>query len=139
LLLIAWHTQTITTNFLKSPGHMIGDLVLLPLAGFLITKFYHEVSDPTPSVGAKVHTYLAAILAISATTLATMYSVLVSNNYQGLWSAPHTIFILFLAYILINFLIKALTYLYSRSNSRLWLNYFTVITAIAAHIALKLI
>ena len=139
LLLIAWQSDAITNVLIKSPGFMIGDLILLPFAGLLITKFYQQIIDPTASVTSKRVPYAALILATLATIGATVYSMLVSGNYHGLWSVPHTIFIWFMAYIMIVFLFKGLVYLSSHPARYLWFNYLGVIAAVSVHIMLKLL
>ena len=138
LLLIAWRTDTITAEFLRSPGHMIGDLVLLPAGGFLIASFYRRTAEPPPSVGSGRITYAAVALASLVTVTTTVYSIGVSGNYQGLWSVPHTVFIWMIAYVLISYFFRGLGRLLSRPARSLWLNYLGVTAVVSTHIALKL-
>ena len=139
LLLIAWRAGAITDTFLKSPGFMIGDLILLPLAGGLIAGCYKKSRSSLHSAPAKRLTYIALALATLSALAATLYSLFLSGNYHGIWSVPHTLFIWFIAYILVHFILKGAYLLYTRSAYGLQYHYAAVIAAISGHILLKLL
>ena len=139
LLLIAWRAGAITDTFLKSPGFMIGDLILLPLAGGLIAGCYKKSWAPLHPAPAKKLNYIALALATLAVLAATLYSLLVSGNYHGIWSVPHTLFTWFVVYVLAHFILKGAYLLYTRSAPGLQYHYAAVIVAVSGHILIKLL
>lgn len=104
LFLIAWKTNSISVVLLKHPGFMIGDFLLLPLAGFLITYFYQSVNSPMTFVTSMKFTYFAIIFAVICTMLSALRSIFITKNYHGIWSLPHITFIWFMVYILASFI-----------------------------------
>lgn len=137
LFLIAWKTKTINTVLLGHPSFLIGDFLLLPLAGFLITYFYQSISNPSALVTTTNWNYLSVIFAIAITIVLATYSV-ITKSYNGVWSIPHTIFILFFVYILSNFLIRGLLTILPMPTLSLGLIYVAVVLVILAHIVIKL-
>ena len=138
LLLIAWRTGTVTTTFLTSPGFMIGDLVLLPAAGLLIARHYRWAARSSVSEASRVLQGTALGLATVGTASATIYSTLISRNYEGAWSVPHTLFIWFLAYVLIGYFLAGPKHLSSGGPLPIRLDYLGVAAAVTGHIAIKL-
>jgi len=138
LLLIAWGTDSITEVFLKNPGFMIGDFLLLPFAGFLIARFYRQSAKFRIPLISKRWTYVAVLLATFVTIIGTLYSTLISGSYHGLWSVPHTLFIWVMTYMVASFLLNGFASLRSRSKPSLWISYLGVLGAIAAHVTIKL-
>jgi hypothetical protein len=132
LLLFAWRTD-ILFEFFRNPKFMISDFLLLPTCGFLVTRFYHSIEEPTaPAASAKVaHTTLA--LATMATILATLYSVFISNNYGGVWAVPHTLFIWFIAYMLIGFFIRSVLQSRAHPTPRVWPHQIGVALSLIGH------
>ena len=139
LLLIAWRADAITDTLLRSPGFMIGDLVLLPLAGGLIASCYRKSWTPPHPTHPKILTYSSLVVATLFVLAATHYSLLVSGNYHGIWSVPHTLFIWFIAYVLVHFFFKGAYFLCTRSAPGLRYRYAAVVPAVSGHILLKLI
>mgnify|MGYP001588874587 FL=1 len=105
LLLLAWKTESLF-KFLRNPKFMISDFLLLPTCGFLVAHFYRSVEKSAPSAASAKVTRISLALATITAVLATMYSIFVSNNYGGVWSIPHTLFIWFIAYVLIGFFMR---------------------------------
>lgn len=138
LFLIAWRTDSITSVLLKHPGFMVGDFVLLPLAGFLVAYFYQSADSVLDLMRSKKWDYFSIIFATLFTIVATSYSIFISKHYQGIWSIPHTIFIWFIIYILANFLSKGSYQLLYKPNRYLWMIYIGVLIAISFHIIIKL-
>ncbi len=137
LLLISWREGDIYEGLLRDPGHMIGDFVMLPLAALLITQFYQSVADPHPLAVSHRITHIALLGSASTTVGVTFYSISISQNYQGVWSVPHTAFIWFFAYVLATFLIKGALQLSRDSTSRWYAMYGGVVLAVAVHLVLK--
>jgi len=139
LVLIAWRTNSVSTALLKHPGFMIGDFLLLPLAGFLITYFYQSVSNPVTSLASMKFTYFAIIFAVLCTMLATLGSIFITKNYHGIWSVPHTIFIWFMVYILASFIPRGFFQLIHVPSTKLWIVGLLVLFFAISHLALPLI
>ena len=117
---------------------MVGDFLMLPLAGFFVARFYRSVAKPHPAAVRLRLTVLVLGIATVVTLLATLFSLFVSGNYQGLWSVPHTLFIWFIAYLLIGFFIRGALQLRSRATRSLYSMYAAVLLALTVHISLKL-
>lgn len=139
LFLIARKTNSITTNLLKHPGFMIGDFLLLPLAGFLITYFYQSVSNPTDSVMSVKFTYFALIFGFVYVVASTLGSIFVTNNLHGIWSIPHGIFIWLMAYILSGFISRGFFQLIHVNNTTLWIIWIAVLFIGIVHVSFPLI
>ena len=138
LLLIAWRTEAVTSVLLRSPGYMIGDFLMLPLAGFLIARYYRTHGSPHLLENAARATLLAISIATLATITLTLFSLLISQHYHGVWSVPHTLFIWLIACILTGFFLRSTPRLWS---NRTWSSYFpyvSVVLALVVHISLKL-
>ena len=137
LLLIAWRLDIVTSEFLRNPAFMVGDLVLLPLCGALIAAFYRSASLEMPSEwGARIAIGSAAIASISAGATAA-FSVFVTETYHGWWSAPHTLFIWLFAYVFVSFLPRAFTDLMFYLSARKIYHVMAVILLPVAHISIK--
>lgn len=139
LFLFALRTNSLS-SFLKHPGFMFGDFLMLPLAGFLITLFYQQITTPVSSVTSKNWTYITAIIALFLTALSAYRTLFVWKTAPAdIFLAPHLIFYFLFLYALINFLSKGLLQLLPNSTSFLWILYLGVIVAISTHLTLPLI
>ena len=137
ILLIAWRLEIITSEFLRNPAFMVGDLVLLPLCGALIAAFYRSASLEMPSEwGARIAVGSAAIASISAGATAA-FSIFVTETYHGWWSAPHTLFIWLFAYVFVSFLPRAFTDITFYLSTRKIYHVVAVILLPVAHISIK--
>ena len=132
LLLLAWRTDSLF-GFFRNPKFMISDFLLLPACGFLVACFYRSVRRPAGVATSKRVNYGSMGLATLATILATGYSIFISNNYGGVWSVPHTLFIWFMAYILIGFFATGVLQLRVRSRPSLWFHHIGVALALVGH------
>jgi len=137
LLLVAWREDDIYEGLLRDPGHMIGDFFMLPIAGLLITQFYRGVVEARLVVMNQKITHVALLCSSFTTIGVTFYSVWISQNYQGVWSLPHTVFIWFFSYVLITFLIKGAIQLSRNSSPRMCATYTGVMLAMGIHLSLK--
>ena len=137
ILLIAWRLDVITSEFLTNPAFMVGDLVLLPLCGTLIAAFYRSASLEMPSEwGTRIAIGSAVIAGIAAGATA-LFSIFLSETYQGWWSAPHTLFIWFFAYVFISFLPRSISDMVFYLSSRKTYHVMAVILLPVAHMTLK--
>ncbi len=132
VLLLAWRTDSLF-EFIRNPKFMISDFLLLPACGFLVTRFYQSVEKPAASVASAKVGYVSLPLATIATILATMYSVLVSNNFGGVWSVPLMLFFGFFTYVLTGFFVRGVLQLRVRSTPSLWFYQTGVVAAIGGH------
>lgn len=136
-MLIAWHLDLVTNDFLRNPAFMVGDLVLLPLCGALIAGFYRSASLDLPDEwGHRIAVGSAAIASIAAVATA-VFSVSVTETYQGLWSVPHTLFIWFFAYVFVSFLPRAFSDITFYVKARKIYHLMAIVTLPVAHISLK--
>ena len=137
ILLIAWRLEVITSEFLRNPAFMVGDLVILPLCGALIAAFYRSASLEMPSEwGTRIAVGSAAIASIAAGATA-VFSIFVTDTYLGWWSAPHTLFIWLFAYVFVSFLPRAFTDITFYLRTRKIYHLMAVIALPAAHISTK--
>ena len=137
ILLIAWRVDVITSEFLRNPAFMVGDLVLLPLCGGLIAAFYRSASLEMPSEGGtRIAIGSAAIAGIAAGATAA-FSIFVTETYYGWWSVPHTLFICFFAYVFVSFLPRAFSDITFYLSTRKIYHVIVVILLPAAHISMK--
>ena len=132
LLLLAWRTDNLF-EFFRNPKFMISDFLLLPACGFLVTRFYHSVEKPAVSAASAKVGYVSLALATVVTVLATTYSIFVSNNFGGVWSVPHTLFIWFIAYMLIGFFVRGALQLRVHPTLSSWLYQTGVALAMIGH------
>ena len=137
LLLIAWQLDVITSEFLTNPAFMVGDLVLLPLCGALISAYYRSASLEMPSEWGMRVAVGSGVLAGVAAGATAAFSILASGTYHGLWSVPHTIFIWFFAYTFISFLLRAFSDMTFYLSTRKVYHVMAVILMPVAHMTLK--
>lgn len=137
ILIIAWRLNIVTSEFLRNPAFMVGDLVLLPLCGALIAAFYRSASLEMPSEwGARIAVGSAAIASISAGSTAA-FSIFVTETYHGWWSVPHTLFIWLFAYAFVSFIPRAFTDITFYLRTRKIYHLMAVIALPAGHISTK--
>ncbi len=137
LLLIAWRLEIITSDFLRNPAFMVGDLVLLPLAGALMAAFYRSASFQMPVQPGRVIALGSAILAAISAGATAAFSIFVSETYHGLWSVPHTLFIWLFAYTFISFLPRAFLDFRLKFKARQVCRLVAVALLPTAHLMLK--
>ena len=113
---------------------MVGDLVLLPFAAFLIARS-HRSAVPVAAGGWR--TWQTALGLATLSTAATTGYSLSFGSYHGVWSLPHTLFIWLLAYVLIGYLITAFPLAWHRRASPPGLSYAGVVSAVVAHTLIK--
>jgi len=134
LVLVAIRTQTVGSVLLANLA-FIGDLVLLPCAGFLITYFYRAVTNAVDVVTSPVWNYGAGVLAV---LLAAMSAA--RNDLISIWWAPHLTFYWFFAYMTISFLCKGLLQLILGTNKKfLWSFWVGVLILTSVHGILGLV
>lgn len=131
LLLLAWRTDGLV-EFFRNPKFMVSDFFLLPACGFLVARFYRSVEKPVPLATSPKVTLIALALATTSAILATAYSIFVSHNY-GAWSVPHTLFIWFIAYMLIGFFVRSVLQLRAQSTRSRWAYPIAVALAMIGH------
>lgn len=140
LLLIAWRTNSITTILLKNLGFMIGDFIMLPLAGFLITLFYQQINSPVDFIISNNLTYPILVVALIITVLSGYATLFVWKTLPlDISVIPHGIFYFFMTYILLNFFIKGLLQLFSSPTPFLWMLYIGVLFSIGMHLLVPMI
>jgi len=132
LLLLAWRADSLF-EFFRNPKFMISDFLLLPACGFLVARFYRSVEEPVLLAASAKVTRISLALATISAVLATMYSIFISNNYGGVWSVPHTLFIWFIAYMLIGFFVRSALQLRVHSTRTSWLYPIGVALAMIGH------
>ena len=137
LLLIAWRLDVVESDFLRRPVFIAGDMVLLPLCGALIAAYYRSASLELPSEWGFRIAVGSGVLAAVAAGATAAFSILASETYHGLWSAPHTIFIWFFAYTFISFLPRALSDMTFYLSRRKIFHVMSVILMPVAHLTLK--
>lgn len=125
LFLIGWGTNNLDT--LLSLKFMIGDFIMLPLAGGLITYFYQSVKKPSSLATSKNITYFASVFATSITVISTLYSLFISHHYQGVWSIPHTVFIWLMSYILVSFISRGFIQILHSERRKFFLGLYSVV------------
>lgn len=133
LFLMALRTGEISA-LLKHPGNMIGDFLMLPLAGFLITLFYQSVGNPANIITSAKWMYVSLTISVFLTIFIVLGGIFITKSKHTLWYVPHIVFSWVFAYIMINFLIKGVLQLLSNSTLFLWSLYTGVIVSIAIHI-----
>ena len=139
LFLFALRTNSLDT-FLRHPGFMIGDFLMLPLAGFLITFFYQQFTNPISLITSKNWTYIALVIGLSLAVLSAYRTLFVWKTAPvDILIIPHFFFYWFISYILINFFIKGLLQNLSSSTPLSWLIYIGVILVVLVHLILPMI
>ncbi len=138
LLLFAIKTKTLR-NFLRHPGFMIGDLVILPMVGFLVIFFYRLINS--------LHIFTLSYFTISIALVSLVLSLL--NAYRSLfvWKTvkfnlllvPHFFFYWFMSYILISFFVIGLWEILFNPNIFILSIYFTVAAGVVTHFILPMI
>lgn len=128
LLLVAIRTKSFNESILKSPGIMVGDIFLLPIAGFLITTFYQSIQNPLPILQSTWWNLLLIIAAVLASISAYRF------KHLNIWWLPHNVFYFLMAYIVITFLAKGLIQLvFSKEEFNLWLSWILAMILISVH------
>lgn len=135
LVLAAWRLKTLNA-LLKHPGYMVGDLIMIPLAGFLITLFYQSVNNPTISVLSVRWIYFGIAFATLYTIITFIASIFISKTVHGFWFIPHTIFIWFISYVLFNFFTKGFLQVLSKTTPSLLSIYIIAALAVLTHFIL---
>jgi len=134
LLLVAIKTKTVFSVLLANPA-FIGDLFLLPIAGFLITYFYRSVNNPIDIIILPVWSYVILTIAIILTVVSVT-----RNELFNIWWIPHQTFYCFFAYLTISFLIKGLLQLILvTSDKALWLVWASVLILVSASAILGIV
>ncbi len=137
LFLLAWRLDVITSDFLRNPAFMVGDLLLLPLCGALMASFYRSSE---PGMQLDLRRWIVATSAVAATIAAgatATFSIFVTETYHGIWSVPHTLFIWFFAYAFVSFLPRAfILVVFNLSSFGIFRLMFIMILPMA-HIMLK--
>ncbi len=134
LVLVAIQTKTVGSVLLANPA-FIGDLLLLPFAGFLIAYFYRAVVNPVGIVTSPIWCYTVGVLALLLAAISVVRSDMIS-----IWGVPHLTFYCFFAYIAISFVCKGLLQLILGTNEKfLWLVWVGVLILISVHVILGLI
>lgn len=138
LFVVAISTHSLG-SFLTHPAFMIGDLVMLPAAGFLITLFYQRVETP-------MHVAILFSKKWTCATLSVAFLLALYNAYFSIfiWKSappdilmsPHFFFWWFFVYVLINFLARGFGQLLYTTKYTLWLLYVGVIILVSVHLLL---
>lgn len=139
LFLFALRTNSLD-NFLKHPGFMVGDLIMLPIAGFLITLFYQQITNPVNSIVSKNWTYITIVIALILTVLSAYRTLFIWKTVPlDIFITPHLVFYFLFSYILANFILRGMLQLISASTPLLWGMYIGVILVMSVHLTLPLI
>jgi hypothetical protein len=134
LALVAIRTKTVGSVLLANPA-FIGDLLLLPCAGFLIAYFYRAVVHPVDIVTSPIWNYGVGFLALLLAAISVVRSDMIS-----IWGVPHLTFYCFFAYIAISFVCKGLLQLILGTNEKfLWLVWVGVLILTSTHVILGLV
>lgn len=122
-------------GFLRQPQFVVGDLLMLPLVGFLITFFYQRVDNPIDLVISTNWTYVTLLIALVLSALSAYRSFFVIKTMPiNIFIFAHLIFYFFMAYILLSFFPKGMLQLLSDSTPLLWIVYIGVVIATATHL-----
>jgi len=134
LVLVAIKTKTVFSVLLANPA-FIGDFLLLPVAGFLITYFYRSVTSSIDIIILPVWSYGILTIAVILTVVSVT-----RNELFSIWWLPHQTFYCFFAYLSISFLIKGLLQLIIGAGSKpLWLIWTGVLILVTSSGVLGLI
>lgn len=98
LLLVGIKTSTVKTIIFKNPAILIGDVLLLPFIGFLITSTSQRVPDTFYSNQEPLLHFTIAVIALLLTMLSAWKFKLIN-----VWWLPHGIFYWCMSYIILNF------------------------------------
>lgn len=135
LVLVAIRTTTLGSVLLENPAFMVGDLLLLPFAGFLITYFYRAVANAVDIVTSPRWSYGIGVLAVLLPAISA-----VRNDLISIWWVPHLTFYWFFAYMTISFLCKGFLQLILGTNEKfLWLVWVGVLMLTSVHGILGLV
>lgn len=134
LLVVAYKTKSVTSVFLKNPGIIIGDGILLPLATFLIVASYQEIDNSVSATGSVYWNVITFIISLTLTLLSRKRFNLTNN-----WWLPHGLFYLFMSYVVITFLSKTIWQLLNQPDNRLSFSFLIVLLAVIIHQALGII
>ena len=137
LLLLAWRLGIVTSEFLRSPAFMVGDLVLLPLCGALIASFYRSSGPAAHLLLQGWIVYISGAIALAAAGATAAFSILVTETYHGLWSVPHTLFIGFFAYVFVSFIPRGFVLIAFNLSSSSIVKLVLILALPIAHIVLK--
>ena len=111
--------------------------MLLPLCGALIAAYYRSASLDMPSEWGSRIAVGSSIIAGIATGATALFSIFVTETYQGWWSVPHTLFIWLFAYAFVSFIPRAFTDITFYLGTRKIYHLMAVIALPAGHIATK--
>ncbi len=117
LLPVAIKTNKVSTLF-KNPAFVIGDFVLLPMASGVMTYFYEIQWSWQVFIIALLITFMAGI----------KYKLL------NIWWVPHGLFYLFFLYLLLGFMLDALSQILRGDNiERALVALILVVGCVALH------
>lgn len=134
LLVVAYKTKSVMSVFLRNPGIIIGDGILLPLATFLIVASYQQIDNSVIATSSVYWSAITFIVSLALTLLSRKRFNLTSN-----WWLPHGLFYLFMSYIVITFLSKTIWQLLNQPHNRLGFSFLIVLLAVIIHQTLGII
>lgn len=139
LLLLAAKTRSLK-SFLKQPGFMVGDSLMMPAAALFITLFYQQVNQPLTLLVSINWTYVTASVALIVTAFSTYRTLYIWKTApKDIFLAPHVIYYFFMAYALINFFGKGFLQLLATPTVPLLLAYLGATVAAFIHFVVPMI
>ena len=137
LFLQAIKTKSLST-FLRHPAFMIGDLLILPIIGFLMSIFYRGIAIPVEELLSTKWNYFTAIISLGIVSFTFYRSIFIKRTTSfNIFSLLHFFFAWFMAYIIITFFSKGLwQLLFGGGGLFLWILWLLVFVGVLSHISL---
>lgn len=110
LLLVGIKTKTVKTILFKNPAILIGDVLLLPLSGFLTTTIVQKTDSLSVFNQSPIVSFTIAGIAI----LLTLFSAL-RFQLLHLWWIPHGVFYWFMSYLILDFVVMEIVVLITQT------------------------
>jgi hypothetical protein len=138
LFLFAIKTDSLGA-FLHNPDFMVGDLIMLPLAGLLVSVYYGRASERLnfSFINSNLWHKLVLLFAFILSSYNAIFSLYVwHSTHFDIIIVPHFFFYWFVVYELTNFFIKGAVYLLRYRSFLMLFLYISVLLAIVVHLTL---